>query len=260
MTNKPYNHSSYTSQNYSSVEYKPATYAESTYAGTDYVASGFDSGADVRDNLLGKINLKDARVAVLGLGEVGLPLAVEFAFGGFPTIGIDTAAATIDKLKNHQSPIATVPDEQIVHAADTGLTFSSDYDALSTADCVLVTELAVSADHSDDDLTRLTGLIKKETLIILASVPYPSVVAEAISARIALAPTLTIGVNIFVAFSAIPRHNDNPPYRFKSDLNTVGGITPFCMALASALYRRIFNRVQSHSIPPDPHPGESSKP
>ena len=226
------------------------------YAETNYADSGYDSGADAKDNLVGKINLKDAKVAVVGLGEAGLPLAVAYALSGFHTIGIDTNAATIATLKRHESPFSAVSGDILERAIEAGLTFDTDESEGADADCLLWALPAFESKHPDlnaieNSVREIANMLKNEMLVMLESCRFPETMGELVAEQIHLLTGLKTGVDIFVGFSPKSANDAGTPVQLRERLKIVGGITPHCREVASSLCKRVYSSVQTHSIIPD---------
>ncbi|MBN2717991.1 MAG: hypothetical protein JXX14_19235 [Deltaproteobacteria bacterium] len=267
MANKPYSRIGYTSTDYRSVTYKPAEYTPSNYAGTDYTGIDADLGADAKDNLMGKINLKDAQVAVLGLENGGLALAVAFAQAGFVTTGIVPSAEALEMLSSRHSPVADVSDRMLTCAMDAGLTFCEHCDGLACVDCILISlspsdpsQLEPEQDAISSIVHQMRSLLKSETLIILETGAFPGMTAELVAANIYNSVGLKTGQDVFVAFSARPDKKNPLPDDPRRMPKTVGGVTPLCTELADTLYRRVFDRVKTDSIIPAPGTTEGSPP
>ena len=242
---------------YSEATYKPSDYAESSYAATNYTDSGYESGADAKDNLIGKINLKDAKVAVIGLGIVGLPLAVEYALSGFRTVGIDTNESLMAALGRRESHVAAVPNDTLQNAINAGLTFHSKKPEDSDVDCLLLALPAFQdrkpeVNAIEDSLRPIMGMLKKEMLIMLESCRFPGTMGELVAEQIHSQTGLQPGIDIFIAFS--PQSGDGPPVQqdLRERMKIVGGLTPLCREVAGTLCRRVFGSVQTHSIIPEP--------
>jgi UDP-N-acetyl-D-glucosamine dehydrogenase len=238
--------------------YKPVAYQPVAYSGLQYDASSFaaaDSGigAPTREALLGKINIKDAAVGVVGLGNVGLPLAVEFADAGYNVVGIDSDERVAASIAQGVSHVCDVPKERLLRLVEKGkLTASADYAALSAADCILICVPTPLTKSKEPDITyiaealdRLFPLLRRGMLVVLESTTYPGTTEELIAERIERELGLKVGEEIFVVFSPERVDPGNPKWRTKNTPKVLGGVTPFCTEIGRALYAAALDKVHT---------------
>ncbi len=241
--NKPYSSLRYGPTQYTGMGYRPAKYTEAAYI----------SGAPAKETLLGKINLKDARVGVIGLGYVGLPLAVELADAGFKVMGVDLDERVADGVRRGTSHVADVPSARVAELVNGGkLDASADYAALASADCISIcvpTPLTKSKDpdisHITDTVDRLLPHLGPGKLVVLESTTYPGTTEELLAARIEAALGLAVGRDIFVAFSPERVDPGNPRWNTKNTPKVIGGVTPGCTEVARALYNLALDEVHT---------------
>lgn len=197
-----------------------------------------------------KIEKRDARIAVLGIGYVGLPLSVAFAERGFHVYGIDVDGRRVARLKKGESDIPDVPTEvlgRLVRAEK--LLPTSDFDALRNADAVTVcvpTPLRKTRDPDISYIIAATEQIAKRAhpgqLVILESTTYPGTTREVVLPRLE-ERGLEAGKTIFVAFSPERVDPGNKQFGIRNTPKVVGGITRECTKLAAALYGSVVDRV-----------------
>src|SRR6184192_225571 len=202
------------------------------------------------EQFLKKIEDRAACVAVIGLGYVGLPLAVEFAKAGFRVIGIDVDAVRVGRLKRGESYIKDIPsvDLQKIIAdgrfvATTALSFLAEADAC----CICVpTPLGKTKDPDVSFILQAARAVKSSLrrgqLIVLESTTYPGTTRELVLPMLE-EDGLKVGVDFGLAFSPERIDPGNPTYGLKNTPRVVGGITPACTQMAVALYSQIVARV-----------------
>jgi UDP-N-acetyl-D-glucosamine dehydrogenase len=250
MTNKPYTHTPYTSPDYAVSEYNSGEYSQARYTGVNYNEEEFDCGAEVKDTLLGKINRKDAVVAVIGLGYVGLPLAVHFAQSGFSTLGVDISEPLVEQLKTGCSHVLDISDELLSDGISKALTFSADYQTLQSADCVLIAVPTPLTKTKEPDISCITDalgkiipFVRKGSLLILESTTWPGTTEELVAEQIQTHTGLTVGTDVFIAFSPERVDPGNQKWMLKNTPKVIGGVTPSCTEVAKALYGRVLDKV-----------------
>jgi UDP-N-acetyl-D-glucosamine dehydrogenase len=202
------------------------------------------------EQFLKKIEDRAACVAVIGLGYVGLPLAVEFAKAGFRVIGIDVDAVRVGRLKRGESYIKDIPSEDLQKiiadgrfVATTALSFLAEADAC----CICVpTPLGKTKDPDVSFILQAARAVKSSLrrgqLIVLESTTYPGTTRELVLPMLE-EDGLKVGVDFGLAFSPERIDPGNPTYGLKNTPRVVGGITPACTQMAVALYGQIVARV-----------------
>src|SRR2546421_3262995 len=202
------------------------------------------------EQFLKKIEDRSACVAVIGLGYVGLPLAVEFAKAGFRVIGIDVDAVRVGRLKRGESYIKDIPSEDLQKiladgrfVATTALSFLAEADAC----CICVpTPLGKTKDPDVSFILQAARAVKSSLrrgqLIVLESTTYPGTTREIVLPMLE-EDGLKVGVDFGLAFSPERIDPGNPTYGLKNTPRVVGGITPACTQMAVALYSQIVARV-----------------
>jgi UDP-N-acetyl-D-glucosamine dehydrogenase len=204
-----------------------------------------------KEHLLEKINQKTAQVAILGLGYVGLPLAVVFAEAGFHVTGIDTDSRKVETIKSKQSHIQDVPSETVARLVSSGkLHATTDFSILSKMDAVSICVPTPLRKTGDPDLSfildaadKLAQFIHPGMVVVLESTTYPGTTRELLLPRLGQSENIRIGENFFLAFS--PERVD-PGRRDWTTYNTpkvVGGITPACSEVAASWYGKALQTV-----------------
>ncbi|NPV40612.1 MAG: nucleotide sugar dehydrogenase [Anaerolineae bacterium] len=198
---------------------------------------------DQVQELIKKMENKTARVAILGLGYVGLPLAVVFAEAGFKVTGIDPIQAKVDQINRGSSYVLDIPGEQVAKLVRSGyLTATSDYSVLKDIDAVSICVPTPLRKTGDPDLSFILAVsdslkqyVHPGMVIVLESTTYPGTTREMILPRMEESG-LKVGRDFFLAFS--PERVD-PGRKDWTTINTpkvLGGITPACLQVSKAWY------------------------
>ncbi|HET7371722.1 MAG TPA: nucleotide sugar dehydrogenase [Gemmatimonadaceae bacterium] len=213
-----------------------------------------DSSA--RQQLLDRIHDRSAVVGVIGLGYVGLPLAVEFAKAGYHVIGFDVSERVVNLLMSGQSHIQDVRSSEVAALVRSGIfEATTDENRLSEADGISIAVPTPLGKTRDPDMSYVIAATETATrqahrgmVIVLESTTYPGTTREI------LVPQLekrgfTVGEDVFVAFSPERVDPGNPVYVTKNTPKVVGGITPNCTELATALYGSCIEHIVPVSSP-----------
>lgn len=190
-----------------------------------------------------KIEDRSARLSVIGLGYVGLPLVVEFARAGFHVTGFDVDARKVDGINSGVSHIKDVPTPMLKEQVEAGrIVATTDFAKLRDVDTINICVPTPLRKTKDPDVSYIVAAvdeivqyIHKGQLIILESTTYPGTTAELIQGRLEESG-LKCGVDFFLAFSPERVDPGNPTYQTHNIPKVVGGTTPACTAVASALY------------------------
>ncbi len=194
-------------------------------------------------DLLTRIQEKEATVCVVGLGYVGLPLAMEMVKKGFKVIGINRGQEKVDQLLAGKSYIIDVGDEEVA-AAVVGGRFqpTTDYGMIAEADTVSICVPTPLRKTKDPDVTFITASMEEmkpylheNMLIVLESTTYPGTTDELVRDEVE-AMGYNVGENFFVAFSPERVDPGNQRYQTGNTPKIIGGTTPRCTEMAVALY------------------------
>jgi len=201
-------------------------------------------------DLLQRIKSGEAKVGIIGLGYVGLPLAVEFAKAGWHVLGYDVDQSKIDSLSAGKSYIPDVPSEELAAVVKAG-TFraTTDQRELANVDIIDICVPTPLRKTRDPDLSYVVkaieataAVLRKGQLVILESTTYPGTTEEV--AQPALEEGgLKVGRDFYLAFSPERVDPGNPTYLTKNIPKVVGGIDKVSTELAAALYGRVVDRV-----------------
>jgi UDP-N-acetyl-D-glucosamine dehydrogenase len=214
----------------------------------------------VQSSLDERLRRKEARIGVVGLGYVGLPLAVEYARQGFDTIGLDTDPSKVEALGRGYSYIQDVEGEEVKEVVDAGTFRATDQaGALAEADVIFICVPTPITPNKDPDVRymrsaaeAIAGHLRRGHLVILKSTTYPGTTEDLVGPILAARAKeegLELGRDYFLAFS--PERID-PGNRQFSTANTpvvVGGVTDACTALASRAMGAVVAQVHEVSSP-----------
>ena len=205
---------------------------------------------DYRTRLLDKIARREAKIGIIGLGYVGLPMAVAYGSEGFQVVGIDVDARKVDLLNKGESYIDDVRAETISRLVQDGrLRATTDYAAIRNLDAISICVPTPLRKTRDPDLsyvvTAADGVaehIQYGQLVVLESTTYPGTTDEIILPRL-LNNGFVIGENVFIAFSPERIDPANKTYGVRNTPRVIGGSTPACTAVATALYGSVTDTI-----------------
>ncbi len=200
--------------------------------------------------LLEMIKEKTAVVGIVGLGYVGLPLAIHFGRHGFRVIGFDIDARKIDKILHGESYIKHIPEESIKELIDKKqLDVTIDFSRLKEADCILICVPTPLTDKMEPDLSYLLSTtetishhLRQGHLIVLESTTYPGTTEEMLLPSLA-SSDMRIGEDFFLAFSPEREDPGNKKYHAANIPKVIGGVTRPCLEASVALYNTITQTV-----------------
>ncbi|MBN1585966.1 MAG: nucleotide sugar dehydrogenase [Candidatus Omnitrophica bacterium] len=203
-----------------------------------------------------KIEDKKAHIGVVGLGYVGLPLAVEFAREGFKVTGLDLNEKRVKQLLSGKSYIPDVSTSVMSPLVKDGfLTGVTDYKHLKKADVIIICVPTPLRKTREPDVSYIVGasmeiqkIAHKGQLIVLESTTYPGSTEEILKPLFEDVG-LKLGKDVFLAFSPERIDPGNPHYQTRDIPKVVGGVTPRCSEMAQLLYSQIICKVVSVSSP-----------
>ncbi len=213
------------------------------------ISENIDTATEAAE-LKKRIRDKTARVGVLGLGYVGLPLAVEFARAGFDVTGIDVQQSKVDRFNSGHSYIKDVKDgvfEPLVRSGK--LRATTDFSAirdLDTIDICVPTPLRKTKDPDMSYVISATDAIAEYIhpglLVMLESTTYPGTTDELLLPKLA-GKGLEVGKDFFLCFSPERVDPGNPKYQTSNIPKVVGGITPACTEIGALFYGQALEKV-----------------
>ncbi|MBI9051223.1 MAG: nucleotide sugar dehydrogenase [Anaerolineaceae bacterium] len=211
--------------------------------------------ANTKAILLEKIKNKKIKVAVMGLGYVGLPFATVFSEAGFHVTGIDPIKEKVDQINAGISYIQDIPSEKVKAFVDNGTLFATDdFSILEEMDAVSICVPTPLRKTGDPDLSYIVSAteaiapyLHKGMIIVLESSTYPGTTRELVLPRLTEVSGLEIGKDFFLAFSPERVDPGREDWTTKNTPKIVGGITEDCGEVASAWYCQALETVVSVS-------------
>jgi UDP-N-acetyl-D-glucosamine dehydrogenase len=204
----------------------------------------------MREELLSKIRDRRAVIGVVGLGYVGLPLAMEFAGAGFHVIGFDVSERVCRDIMSGKSHIQDVPDAAVSGYVSSGrFVATTDEKQLQRCDAISIavpTPLSKTRDPDMSYVNAATETVARNShpgmVIVLESTTYPGTTREVLQPRLEQEGR-TVGEDVFLAFSPERVDPGNPTWHTKNTPKVVGGVTPACTEVAAALYAACIDHV-----------------
>ncbi len=199
--------------------------------------------------LLHSIKTRKARIGIIGLGYVGLPLVIEFCKAGFPVTGFDTDPGKIAMLKKGKSYIKHIQLSAVSKKPSAGFSPTTDFSQLHNMDCVLICVPTPLDRNREPDMTYVFSTtqtiakhLRRGQLVVLESTTYPGTTDE--DMRLILEGTgLKAGRDFYLAFSPEREDPNNRDFNLRTTPKVVGGYTKKCLTHAKALYDAVVDRT-----------------
>jgi len=195
------------------------------------------------------MSAKDVTVGVVGLGYVGLPLAIRFAEVGFRVVGFDIDQSKITSLKNGESYIRHISTDKLANLVLSGATFQSEFEGASACDVIIICVPTPLTKHREPDLRFVTETceqllphLRKGQVMILESTTYPGTTEEELLPRIE-STGLEVGKDISLVYSPEREDPGNINFETRNIPKVVGGHTPDCLDVGVALYSHVIDVV-----------------
>ena len=203
-----------------------------------------------RGDLGDRIRQRRARLAVIGMGYVGLPLATEFARSGFAVDGLDIDAGRTKQINAGRSHVEDVSDLEVARLVSSGkLSATTDFDALDKADCAIICVPTPLRKTRDPDISYIVSALEEVArrlrpgmLVVLESTTFPGTTEEIMLPRLQ-ETGLKVGRDFFLAFSPERVDPGNKDWRTRNTPKVVGGMTAACGKIATLLYRQAVDTV-----------------
>lgn len=199
-----------------------------------------------------RILTRSAQVAIIGVGYVGLPLAVAFAEAGFPVVGIDIDREKVEAINAGRSYIGDVSSERLarlVSAGDGKLQATTDYAVLDHCDVAIICVPTPLSKTHDPDVSYILAAgrevaahLHPEMLVVLESTTYPGTTDELLLPMLS-EKGLRVGRDFYLAFSPERIDPGRTDWTVENTPKVLGGVTPQCLAMAQALYGQVIERV-----------------
>ena len=204
----------------------------------------------ISEQLARKIQARTARVGIVGLGYVGLPLAVEYAKAGFPVMGIDLSTAKVDRVNAGNSYIADIHAAEFKPLVESGkLRATTDFSVIADLDTVNICVPTPLRKTKDPDMSYIVAATQeiaryfhKGMLIILESTTYPGTTDELVLPMLEKSG-LKVGEDFFLCFSPERVDPGNAKFQTKNIPKVVGGTTPACTEIGRIFYQQALEHV-----------------
>ena len=207
-------------------------------------------------SLKARIENKEAHIGVIGLGYVGLPLAVEFAKAGFPVTGIDVDESKVAGINAGENYIPDIADDTLQTLVSSGnLRATTDMDIIADLDAVAICVPTPLSKVGDPDISYIIAAvdginqhIHKDLLIILESTTYPGTTREIMFTSLKKSG-LTVGKDYYLCFSPERIDPGNEKFTIANTPKVIGGVTAACTQIGALLYEQIVDEVVTVSSP-----------
>ncbi len=200
--------------------------------------------------LAGKIKARTARVGIVGLGYVGLPLAVEYAKAGFSVTGIDLIESKVERINAGDSYVQDISPSDVEALVNSGkLRATTDFSVISELDTINICVPTPLRKTKDPDMSYIVSACQEIAryfhpgmLAILESTTYPGTTEEVVLPMLAR-PDLAVGQDFFLCFSPERVDPGNPKFQTRNIPKVVGGITPACTDMGALFYAQALEHV-----------------
>lgn len=200
-------------------------------------------------NLKKFIENRSAKVGVLGLGYVGIPLALRFSDVGFRVTGFDIVQERVDQLNSGKSPIKHIPDTKIQSMCEAGFEATTDFSCAAECSALIICVPTPLNKTREPDLSFVTGTLdailphlRAEQILSLESTTWPGTTEEVLLPYIKRAG-FTAGTDFYLVYSPEREDPGNAKYKTQSIPKIVGGVTSACLDAGVALYSSIVDKV-----------------
>lgn len=216
----------------------------------------------MKHELIAKFEARDAHVGVIGLGYVGLPLAVTFAKAGYTVVGIDVDSGKVAAINRGESYIGDVPSAELKEFVASGaLSATTDYAALAACDAVSICVPTPLGKTGDPDMSYILTAASEASahlhsgmVVVLESTTYPGTTCEIVlptlqDGHAAANGKLRVGEDFFLAFSPERVDPGRTDWTTENTPKVIGGSTPNCLEVASAYYGQAIQTIVAVSSP-----------
>jgi UDP-N-acetyl-D-glucosamine dehydrogenase len=208
-----------------------------------------DKSTELATTLIGKLADRSARIGILGLGYVGLPLVLRFSEVGYPVVGFDIDKGKVEALLEKRSYIEHIPAAKIGAAIDNGFVPTTDFSLASDVDALIVCVPTPLDRHREPDLSFVIGTveavlphIRPGQVLSLESTTYPGTTDEELLPRIE-SRGLKVGSDFFLVYSPEREDPGNKDFTTRTIPKVCGGLTPNCLEVGLALYGQVIDKV-----------------
>ncbi len=204
----------------------------------------------MKDSLIDKLSSRRAVIGIIGLGYVGLPLALRYLETGYAVLGLDSDASKVNSLMAGQSYIKHIPHQTVLENVQSGrFKASSDFSRAKEAEALILCVPTPLDGHREPDLSFVIGCteqilphLRGGQVVSLESTTYPGTTDEVLKPRLEGAG-FTVGQDIFLVYSPEREDPGNPSFCTRTIPKVCGGITSQCLEVGQALYGQVIDQV-----------------
>jgi len=203
----------------------------------------------LKKHLIEKLIDRTAVIGIIGLGYVGLPLAIRYAQVGYTVLGFDIDPAKPEKIAAGHTYFKHIPDERVQEAVKNGFSATTDFSHAGETDALIICVPTPLKKHREPDISFVTGTMDTITphmrpgqVVSLESTTYPGTTEEELRPRIEQAG-FKIGVDCFLAYSPEREDPGNTNFTTSTIPKVVSGSTPDCLDVTTALYSGVIDKV-----------------
>jgi len=200
-------------------------------------------------DLIARLNGRTSLVGVIGLGYVGIPLALRFHEVGLRVVGFDIDDERVTTLNDGQSPIHHIPAGDIAAMRRTGFEATADFGRVSDVDAIIICVPTPLSEHREPDISFIVNTmeaiapyLRVGQVLSLESTTWPGTTEEVLLPYVERSG-LTVGEDFFLIYSPEREDPGNPDFTTRTIPKVVGGITPACHLVGEALYQTVIDRV-----------------
>lgn len=200
-------------------------------------------------DLIGRLDARTSRIGIIGLGYVGIPLALRFHEVGLPVLGFDIDEERVTTLNAGETPIQHIPASEIAAMREGGSEATTDFARIDEVDAIIICVPTPLSRHREPDISFIIDTMKSVTpylragqILSLESTTWPGTTEEVLRPFIE-EHGLSIGEDFFLVYSPEREDPGNPSFTTRSIPKVVGGTTPTCSAVGEALYEAVIDQV-----------------
>lgn len=200
-------------------------------------------------SLLNGLREKKAAIGIVGLGYVGLPLALRFVEEGYSVVGFDIDEFKVRRISDGQSYIEHIPSAAVKDAVGKGLTATTSFEKISKVDAIVLCVPTPLNKYREPDLSfvlntmdSIVPYLRKGHVVSLESTTYPGTTDEELKPRIE-SRGLKVGEDVYLVFSPEREDPGNPNFSTRTIPKVVGGYSPACLEVGLALYGGVIDKV-----------------
>ena len=205
--------------------------------------------ATLKNQLIRKLNDKTAVIGIIGLGYVGLPLALRYAEAGYGVLGFDVDPIKPETIAAGRTYFRHIPENRIKQAVAGGFSATTDFSRVRATDALIICVPTPLKAHREPDLSFITGTmdavlphLQPGQVVSLESTTYPGTTEEELRPRIEQAG-FEIGTDVFLVYSPEREDPGNPAFTTRTTPKVVSGSTSSCLEVATALYGGVIDQV-----------------